>query len=223
MLPTCNLKKDFCCKECTHYGVCYRNCLFQTITCDGCDYKILKRMKENKEMKNTEQIFFAGMNESVIIPSKKEENAGYDIYANFEDDYMTIPPHETVMIPTGIVSACDPKYYFQLFERGSTGTKGIAQRCGVIDSGYRGEWFVPLTNTTEKPIFIMKKGVEQELREDYLCSLLLDESIVYPYEKAICQAVLIEVPKVEVITLTVEEIKNMASERGEGKIGSSGK
>lgn len=170
-------------------------------------------------MKNTEQIFFAGMNESVIIPSKDEGNAGYDIYANFEEDFFVIAPHTTMMIPTGLVSACDPKYYFQLFERGSTGTKGIAQRSGVIDSDYRGEWFVPLTNTTTNPIVIAKKDYVESVKEH----TSLKNAVIYPYEKAICQAVLIEVPKVEVITLTVEEVKNMASKRGEGKLGSSGK
>lgn len=174
-------------------------------------------------MKNTEQIFFAGMNDTVIIPSKKEENAGYDVYANFEEDYMEIPSHETVMIPTGLISACDSKYYFQLFERGSTGTRGMAQRSGVIDSGYRGEWFVPITNTTKKPILIIKKDKVTNLSEDYTNKILSNEVTVYPYEKAICQAVVIEVPKLDVVRLTVDEIKSIASERGEGCIGSSGK
>ena len=163
-------------------------------------------------------IAFAGMNETVIIPSKDVANAGYDIYANFKEDYMVIPPHKTAMIPTGLVSACDPKYYFQLFERGSTGTKGMAQRCGVIDSGYRGEWFVPITNTTENSIVISK---EDALRKGSFPDIR--GVVVYPYEKAICQAVIIEVPKVDVRTLTIEGIMSIASERGTGKIGSSGK
>ncbi|MGL5767873.1 MAG: hypothetical protein ACRCX8_19735 [Sarcina sp.] len=46
---------------------------------------------------------------------------------------------------------------------------------------------------------------------------------MYPYEKAICQAVLIEVPKVEVVKSTVEDIRAIESTRGTGKIGSSNK
>lgn len=172
-------------------------------------------------MKNTEQIFFARMNETVIIPSKRDEDAGYDIYANFKEDYIVIQPQETVKIPTGLKSAFSPKWRFQLKERGSTGTKGIAQRCGVIDSGYRGEWLVPITNTTGKTIVIIKK--EALIKSCVPQCMLESEVIIYPYEKAICQAVLTEVPKVEVKTISEEELMSIASERGEGKIGSSGK
>ena len=91
------------------------------------------------------------------IPTKRDEDAGYDIYADFEEDYILIPPHDTVMIPTGIASACDTDFCLILKERGSTGTKGMAQRCGVIDSGYRNEIFVPITNTTNQRIYIIKK------------------------------------------------------------------
>ena len=90
---------------------------------------------------------FAKVRPTAKIPTKRVEDAGYDIYANFEEPFILINPHETKMIPTGIASACDTDYCFVLKERGSTGTKGMAQRCGIIDSGYRSEWFVPITNT----------------------------------------------------------------------------
>ena len=112
-------------------------------------------------------IYFAGKNDSVIIPSKRKEDAGYDIYANFKGDFMMIKPHTTNLIPTGLYSAFNPKWYIQLEERGSTGTKGIAQRCGVIDSGFRNEWFVPITNTTNKVMFISKKEHVDHLKESY--------------------------------------------------------
>ena len=41
------------------------------------------------------------------------------------------------------------KYYFQVEERGSTGSKGIKKSAGVIDSGYRGEIFIAITNSTD--------------------------------------------------------------------------
>ena len=77
-------------------------------------------------------IKFAKVRPTAIIPTKRVEDAGFDIYANFEEDFILIPPHDTIMIPTGIASACDTDYCFILKERGSTGTKGIAQRCGRI-------------------------------------------------------------------------------------------
>lgn len=166
------------------------------------------------------KLFFARKNNTVILPTKSDENAGYDIYANFEESYFVIPPHTTKMVPTGLHSACSKGYYIQLLERGSTGTKGIAQRCGVIDSGYRGEWFVPLTNTTNNTIVISKVN-EEELVEN-LC-LSRNAIVIYPYSKAICQAAILPVPKMEVKEISVDEIMEIKSERGTGALGSSGK
>ena len=106
---------------------------------------------------NNNEILWAKVKEGAKIPTKRVEDAGYDIYACFDEDYIEIKPHETKMIPTGLASACSDDYVFVLRERGSNGSKGVAQRCGVIDSGYRNEWFVPLTNTTNKPLYIVKK------------------------------------------------------------------
>jgi dUTP pyrophosphatase len=171
------------------------------------------------DMKRVEgdDLFFAKVRPTAKIPTKDDENMGYDIYADFEEDYTVIQPHETKMIPTGICSACSEDYAIVLKERGSTGTKGIAQRCGVIDSGYRGEWFVPITNTTNNPIAIIKKE-----NEDLIDDLSLDH-IIYPYEKAICQAVVLPVPKMNVKEISLEELKSIPSKRGEGSRGSSGK
>ena len=90
----------------------------------------------------TANVKFAKVRPDAIIPSKRVEDMGFDIYANFDEDYIMIRSHETKLIPTGIASSCEPKYGFLLRERGSTGSKGIALRCGVIDSGYRNEWFI---------------------------------------------------------------------------------
>ena len=93
------------------------------------------------------EIKFAKTRDGAVIPSKLEENAGYDIYACFDEDYITIAPHETKLIPTGIASALDTDCYFQIEERGSTGSKGIKKSAGVIDSGFRGEWKIAITNS----------------------------------------------------------------------------
>ena len=180
---------------------------------------------------------FAKVRPDAIIPSKRDEDMGFDIYACFDEDYMVINPHETKLIPTGIASACDPGYGFLLFERGSTGSKGIARRCGVIDSGYRDEWFVGLTNTTDKTLLISKlNGVELEkkLLEDMEfvvdCEIAwkvirdeLSNMIVYPYSKAIVQAWVAPVLKTNKEEISYEDLKAIPSERGLGKLGSSGK
>lgn len=162
-----------------------------------------------------EKLYFARLRPDAIIPSKREEDAGYDIYACFDEDYLLLQPLETRRIPTGLVSAFSSDYYLQLQERGSTGTKGISQRCGVIDSGFRSEWFIPLTNLNPRPLALVKPGKEYLLEGQ--------DVVLYPANKAICQAVLLPVPKTEVVELTVEEIRAMASERGMGELGSSGK
>lgn len=180
-------------------------------------------------------IKFAKVRPDAIIPSKRREDMGYDIYACFEEDYIIINPHETKLIPTGIASACDPGYGFLLFERGSTGSKGIARRCGVIDSGYRNEWFVGLTNTTNKDLYISKIGAEDIVKKQInafdnasaiLCKLIEDgvnNSIIYPYSKAIVQAIVTPVLETNEQELSYEDLKAIPSERGMGALGSSNK
>ncbi len=160
---------------------------------------------------------FAKIRPTAVIPTKRDEEAGYDIYANFDEDYIIIDPHTTSLIPTGIASACNTDYCFVLKERGSTGTKGIAQRCGLIDSGFRNEWFVPITNTTDKKIAIIKKDI------DYIFMRSPSAYIFYPYEKAIAQAIILPVPRVNIEEITYDELKNIPSNRGMGSLGSSGK
>lgn len=172
-------------------------------------------------------IYFTKLKEDAKIPSKTEGNAGYDVYALFPEAYRIIKPHETVMIPTGIASIIEQDFYFQLFERGSTGTKGIGQRCGVIDSSYRGEWFIPITNHNDSPLVISKVKLEDFLLDcacDDNYSIDCDSQVVfYPYEKALTQAVLLPVPKTLIKEISNEEFAKYGTDRGAGMLGSSGK
>ena len=164
---------------------------------------------------NTE-IYFAKVKPNAIIPSKRDEDAGLDIYACFDEEYMMIYPHQTRLIPTGIASMCDDDYCFILKERGSTGTKGIAQRCGVIDSGYRNEWFVPLTNTTRKPLMLynqLPKRYEGLAWEDIDINQTFT---LYSTSKAIAQVLVIPVPKITIREMDYEQLKEFKSERGMG-------
>lgn len=162
------------------------------------------------------KIYWAKVRPDAIIPTKRDEDAGYDIYANFEEIDMVIEPFTTKLIPTGIASRLSENLYFQIEERGSTGSKGIKKSAGVIDGNYNGEWFVALTNCNNKPVLITKEGTEftKYLEEDY---------IVYPYTKAIAQAVLHTVPVATSTEITYEDLKAIPSNRGNGALGSSGK
>lgn len=162
-------------------------------------------------------IMFAKVNKNAKIPTKKDEDAGYDIYACFDENMLEIKAHETKLIPTGIASALPKDYYFQIEERGSTGSKGIKKSAGVIDSGFRGEWFIAITNTNSFPVVIVK---EEGIAE---AAVTHKDALIYPYEKAIAQAVLHRVPRATVTEISYDELKRIKSERGTNMLGSSNK
>jgi len=160
-----------------------------------------------------EKIYFSKVSERAIIPSKREEDGAFDVYACFDEDYLLLDPHETKAVPTGIASAFSADYVAIIKERGSTGTKGMGQRSGVIDSGYRGEWFIPITNHNSKTLVIAKEKAAKHF----------EHALVYPYEKAIAQCLMVVVPKLTIEEITHEELLEFKSERGAGSLGSSGK
>lgn len=161
-------------------------------------------------------IKFAKVRPGAKIPTKKIEDACLDIYACFEEDWVEIPAHSSKLIPTGIASAFDPEWAIVFRERGSTGTKNMKINAGVIDSGFRGEYFVSLYNGNDVPVYIAKYLDGEQAPEK-------QDAIVYPYDKAIAQALVIPVPEVEVEEILYGELKAIPSERGTGMLGSSGK
>ena len=126
------------------------------------------------------KLFWAKVKEDAKIPQKREEDAGYDLYPCFEEAYLEILPFETKLVPLGVASAFDAEYVMFLKERGSSGTKGLAQRSGVIDSGYRGEYMAPITNINEKPLRIIKASSLQNYSEEEKSKYL----IFFPKKKS---------------------------------------
>ena len=135
---------------------------------------------------------------------------------------MIINPGETKLVPTGIASAIPINYYIQIHERGSSGSKGIKYSAGVIDSSYRGEWFLATTNANTKPILITKIDIyslDENIRE-----LINNAYIVYPYSKALFQGVVHCVHNnLERVEISYDDVLKIPSKRGSGKLGSSGK
>lgn len=162
-------------------------------------------------------IRFARVRPDAKIPSKRDEDAGYDLWPCFENDWIEIQPFESKLIPTGIASAIESNYAFIFRERGSTGTKNIKVNAGVIDSGFNGEWFVSIYNANKVPLFISKFGTtgEQSPITEH------PDAILYPYDKAIAQAILIQVPHAEIEEVNYSEIANRNTERGTGQLGST--
>lgn len=164
------------------------------------------------------KLYWAKVRENAVIPTKRDEDAGYDLYPCFEQDYLEIPSLETVLVPLGVASAFDPQYVLFLKERGSSGTKGLSIRAGVMDSGYRGEYLAPITNVNRKPVRIIKKEAFAAMSEEEKESF-----IAYPYEKAVMQGVLLMMPQLESEEISLDELKAIPSARSEGRLGSSGK
>jgi dUTPase len=159
-------------------------------------------------------VLIAKVNPNAIIPSKKEENACYDFYACFNGEEMFIPKGKPTLVPTGLATSMLPKYFLNLkHERGSSGIHGMAILSGVVDSGYRGEIFINIT-PLYKNIAISKDTYEVLETED---------TIVYPYSKAIAQGSFEEVSNIRIKEISYEQLKAIPSERGTGKLGSSGK
>lgn len=161
-------------------------------------------------------IKFAKTRPDAKIPTKRVEDAAMDIYACFDEDWIGIQPHSSKLIPTGIASAFDPNWALVFRERGSNAVKNMKINAGVIDSGFRGEYFVSIYNGNNVPLYITKYMNGEQAPEP-------KNAILYPYSKAIAQALVVPVPEVNIEEISYDELQNIPSERGIGQIGSSGK
>ena len=94
------------------------------------------------------------LNEKAILPTYgSSEAAGADLYACIEAD-VTILPGQTVMIPTGLSMELPRGYAGLIYARSGLACKhGLApaNKVGVIDSDYRGEFIVALHNHGDQP------------------------------------------------------------------------
>ena len=74
--------------------------------------------------------------------------AGADLYACL-DGPVTIQPHETYLVPTGLSLEIPVGWAGLVYARSGLASKrdlAPANKVGVIDPDYRGEFFVPLHN-----------------------------------------------------------------------------
>ena len=79
--------------------------------------------------------------------------AGADLYACM-DGPITVAPHETVMIKTGLAMEIPEGYAGLIYPRSGLASKrGLApaNKVGVVDPDYRGEFMVALHNHSEIP------------------------------------------------------------------------
>lgn len=89
------------------------------------------------------------LTKTAAIPTRQHEgDAGYDLYADIQEP-VTIEPHETELIHTGIAIEIPIGYFGAIFARSGLASKqGLrpANCVGVCDSRYRGEYMVALHN-----------------------------------------------------------------------------
>lgn len=146
------------------------------------------------------------------LPTKAHDtDACFDIYADIPDEHYTycfgtpkeyhgegvvIPPHETVLIPTGFATEIPHGFWGAIFARSGLASKqGLrpAQGVPVIDEPYRGQWIIPLHNDSEETRIIH--------HGDRICQFML-----LPY-----------------FDTTLTEVDNLSeTDRGEGGFGSTG-
>ncbi len=84
-----------------------------------------------------------------ILPSYvHKDDAGMDIFSH---ESLTIRPGERKKIATGIAMELPKGYVALVWDKsGLAANFGITNLAGVIDAGYRGEYFVTLYNTSKK-------------------------------------------------------------------------
>lgn len=158
------------------------------------------------------------LRDTAIIPSKRDEDAGFDLYTTSTE--ITLKPHETRMFNIGLSSVFDSNLVGIVKERGSTGKLGLAIRSGVIDSGYRGEWKITITNANNYPV-VFKKASNPH--HEYRWGGRKVKKLIYPLSKAIAQVIFIELPHMTSTEINEDQFRMYTSERGEGGWGSSGK
>ena len=166
-------------------------------------------------------------NPEAKLPTKRAEDAGFDIYTI--EDNVILQPFEKRLFATGLGAAPTPGYWLMAMDRGSTGSRGIHTHCGIIDNGYRGEIFICLCNDNPYPVKFTSKVRKPVFDTSDGCldkdgKQCCGEILYYPISKGIAQIIPIPQPEVtscEVDAAAWEELCN--TERGEGKLGASGK
>ena len=137
------------------------------------------------------------LTETAVLPSRGSAlAAGCDLYADLQEP-VTIEPHETKMIGTGLAMEIPEGYFGAIFARSGLAAKESlrpANCVGVVDADYRGEFRVALHNDGEIP------------------------RVIAPGERI---AQLVVIPYLPVGFAEVDELGE--TDRGSGGFGSTGK
>ncbi len=143
------------------------------------------------------KLIFKKIDERAVIPSRATKySAGLDICACL-DAPVTLEPDEIKMIPTGLTAMTDcDDVAMLIYPRSGLSTRygiSLANCVGIVDSDYRGAWFIPLINHG-KQHFTVEHGMR--------IAQLIPTKILFP--------------EIEISDTLTE------TERGSGGFGSSG-
>lgn len=132
-----------------------------------------------------------------ILEKGKESDSGYDLrlQAIKDKENNVIESLETILIHTGVYLELPDDIEVQLRPKSSLSSKGLLVHFGTVDSGYRGELLVAMTNLNK-------------------------DKVEFEYNRKIAQIVFNK--KTDVDLEKVVEI-NKETDRGEGGFGSTGK
>lgn len=144
--------------------------------------------------KETINVGFKKLRNDVNLPKyARQGDAGFDFEAA---ETITIPPHKTIIVNTGLAVQLPNGYELQVRCRSGIAAKTpliVKNAPGTVDSGYRGEIGIILHNLSDEE-YLVNKG------------------------DRIAQGVICELPTINII-----EINNLSeSERGVGGFGSTG-
>jgi dUTP pyrophosphatase len=120
------------------------------------------------------------------LPYHRSKNAmGYDLHCIADADFClnrheqkmgyTLFPGRSHMFKTGIAMAISEGFGALLWDRSGMGVKLVHRLAGVIDSDYRGEWKVILTNLSNNPIDICEG--------DRIVQAIFTEQVVAHFEE----------------------------------------
>ncbi len=150
------------------------------------------------------------LTDTAIVPTKsRKTDAGYDLYA---DEDKAIYPEDTVLISTSIAFAIPDGYAGLIWDRSGLGSKGIHRHAGVVDSSYRGEVKVALSNS---------RSFGAGLDTKYHNNVVHSTDNIYFISKGdrIAQILFQKVPHFDLVE--TEELDD--TDRGSSGFGSSGK
>ena len=135
--------------------------------------------------------------QDAMLPKRGSEfSAGVNLYA-CADETVMIPPGETAFIPIGISAEIPEGYAGFIFARSGLASKeGLApaNKVGVVDSDYRGEFYIALHNHSA--------SVKQVRKGDRIAQMIVMPVVMADY-------------------IECDELSD--TERGAGGFGSTGK